>query len=187
MSDAIIDQAIEEIKTSGETTVGKPGAPEQPKVDINGESVTLDQAEKIIQALKAAFVGIERFDHTKPRMIEPVPINIGGKTRHLTMPFWALKKFQQEAGVSPWDYDKVWSIPADLDLTVTLLWVALLDENPDLTLEEVWRFQDLNFGNIHYLRHCLDECWGRNNPEAEAGKPSNGSGDPNSPGKRRGG
>lgn len=190
MSDpGIIDQAIEEVKAGQEPSVGKIPEAEEPKVLLNNEMLTLDQADKVIRAIRTAYTGVESFDHTKPRIIEPVPINIGGKERHLTLPFWALKKFQDTTKISPWDHSKVWAIPADLDLTVTLLWCALLDENPDLTLDEVWRFQGLDFGNIHYIRYCLDECWGRNNPDPEAPSVNGAEGttDPNSRSRRRAG
>jgi hypothetical protein len=64
-----------------------------------------------------------------------------------------------------------------------MIWCGLLEEDPTLTIEQVERLPGMEFGNIHYLRHVLDECWGRNNPDAVAGEaPKGGVVDPNPPG-----
>jgi hypothetical protein len=153
------------------------------KVELNGKSFAINDA--IEELRKIVTNNVEPFDSTRPRLIEPVVIHIGGKDRHLRLPFWALRRFQKETGVSPWDHEKVWSIPADLDLTVALLWAAMLDEAPELTLDEVWMFEGLDFANIHYIRKCLDDCWGRNMPDPD--KASAGGSNPNRGGRRQNG
>jgi hypothetical protein len=171
-----ISRAVDEVLTQQ--------AVEPTTIEINGEKLPVDKALEKVRLIAAQVTQIEPFDHTKPRLIQPVPIDIGGKTRHLRLPFWALRRFQQMTGLSPWDHEKVWAIPADLDITVTMLWVALLDENPDLTLDEVWRFEGMDFANIHYIRFCLDECWGRNMPAPDSSDEAQAAA-PNSPSRRR--
>lgn len=175
MSDPITI-AIDQVK-AGES----PAEPGEVQVDLNGQSFSLTGA--IEELRKIVTNNVEPFDSSKPRLIEPVEIEIGGKVRHLTLPFWALRRFQKTTGTSPWDHEKVWAIPADLDLTVALLWVALLEESPDLTMDEVWMFKGLDFANIHYVRRCLDDCWGRNMPGPE--KANGNSGEGGGPNSRR--
>ena len=153
------------------------------KVQVNGRDLSIQEA--IDELRRVVVANTEPFDHTRPRLIEPVTIRIGGKDRHLRLPFWALRRFQKETGVSPWDHDKVWAVPADLELTVALLWAALLDESPELTLDEVWMFEGMDFANIHYIRKCLDDCWGRNMPDPDkASAAPEGNSSPN-PSRRR--
>jgi hypothetical protein len=110
----------------------------------------------------------EPFNMRAPRLIEPVEIMLD-RPRHLRLPFWALKLFQEKTGLSVWDNDKVFGWPPNLDVIVTLLWCALLDEDPDLTIERVERMPGLEFGQIYYVLHCLDECWGKNAPAPDPG------------------
>jgi hypothetical protein len=122
-----------------------------------------------------------RFDMTKPRVIEPVPIELD-RTRHLILPMWALMDFEEKTGISPWDTDKILKYPPDLKLLSTFLWEGLREEDPDLTIDQVRKMKGLDWGNVYYILHCLDLCWGTNAPEPE--KPSeNGQGtgkpDPN--------
>ncbi len=156
---AVIDATAEFAATGVEPTT----------VELNGESLTLEDAIKKLTAIVSDSPVAEPFDITRPRLIEPVEI-ILDRPRHLRLPFWALKKFEATTGVSPWDHSKVWSYPPNMDILCTMIWVGLLDEDPDLTLEEVERFPNMDFGNIHYLRHCLDECWGRNQPKVQPGQ-----------------
>lgn len=139
------------------------------KITVDGVEMSLVEALQFMakKATDAEVKPIEKFDITKPRIIKEVPIDLD-KTRHLRLPFWALKKFQTETGINPWDHSKVWAYPPDMDALVTMLWVGLLDEDPDLTREQVERFPNMDFGNIHYLRYCLDECWGENQPKPDA-------------------
>jgi hypothetical protein len=138
------------------------------KIMVDGVEMTLVEALTFMakKATDAEVKPAEKFDITKPRIIKEVPI-ILDKERHLRLPFWALKKFQAETGINPWDHSKVWAYPPDMEALVTMLWVGLLDEDPDLTLEQVERMPNMDFGNIHYLRYCLDECWGENQPKPD--------------------
>lgn len=114
------------------------------------------------------------FDATKPRLFEPVTITLD-RERHLRLPFSALRIFEQETGLSPWDSDLVWGWPPRLDTMLTLLWVALIDEDPTLTRDQLEGLPGVEFGNINYIRYCLDLCWGKNQPPPEP-KGSNGTG-----------
>lgn len=118
------------------------------------------------------------FDRTRPRVLDPVTIELD-KTRHLRLPFRALRLYEQETGLRVYDADTTWAHPSEpgfrLDALVTLLWVALLDEDPQLTIEDVWEMPGLEMANVHYLRTCLDECWGRNSPPPDAAS-KNGTG-----------
>jgi hypothetical protein len=120
----------------------------------------------------------EPFNMRAPRLIEPVAIQLD-KTRHLRLPFWALKLFEEKTGLSAWDNDKVFAWPPKLGVIVTLLWCALLDEDPDLTIERVERMPGLEFGQIYYVLNCLDECWGRNAPAPDPAPDGHERPDPN--------
>jgi hypothetical protein len=129
-------------------------------------------------APKPALVA-EPLNHRKPRLIEPVPIELD-KTRHLRLPFWALKMFEERTGINAWDEKIIFDWPPKLAVITTLLWVALLDEDDTLTLDQVERMPGLEFGNIYYILHCLDLCWGRNQPPADPATASaTGGGGPN--------
>ncbi len=107
------------------------------------------------------------FDRTRPRLLEPVTIMLD-RERHLRLPFKALRIYEQETGLRVYDADTTWAHPSEpgfrLDALVTLLWAALIDEDPALTIEQVWEMPGLEMGNIHYIRTKLDDCWGRNGP-----------------------
>ena len=171
---AVVDLGMREVRADavGTTTI-----------EVDG--VEMGMAEALNYLAKKAtgqdVKPIEKFDITKPRIIKDVPIELD-RVRHLRLPFWALKKFQQETGINPWDHSKVWTYPPDMDALVALIWCGLLDEDPELTKEQVERFPNMDFGNIHYLRYCLDECWGENHPKAEGDAPAGSKAtDPNSP------
>lgn len=157
---SVIDHGMKEVAAGAEPT----------KVTIEGVEMNLVDALTFLakKATDAEVKPIERFDITKPRVIKEVPIELD-KPRHLRLPFWALKKFQEVTGINPWDHSKVWAYPPDMDALVAMIWCGLLDEDPELKLEEVERFPNMDFGNIHYLRYCLDECWGENHPKVEPG------------------
>jgi hypothetical protein len=142
----------------------------------------LVDAERAAQAVagdpSAPAILREPFNMRVPRLIEPVAIQLD-KTRHLRLPFWALKLFEEKTGLSAWDNDKVFAWPPKLGVIVTLLWCALLDEDPDLTIERVERMPGLEFGQIYYVLHCLDECWGRNAPAPDAAPDGHERPDPN--------
>lgn len=116
----------------------------------------------------------EPINHRAPRVIEPVPIELD-KTRHLRLPFWALKMFEARTGVNAWDSEKIFEWPPKLEIVTTLLWVGLLDEDDSLTLEQVERMPGLEFGNIYYILHCLDELWGKNQPPPDPATASGGT------------
>lgn len=170
---AVIDLGRREIENNavGNTTVEIEG------VEMGmAEALTFLMKKAAGQEVKA----VEKFDITKPRIIKDVPIELD-KTRNLRLPFWALKKFQDVTGINPWDHSKVWTYPPDMDALVTLVWCGLLDEDPDLTVDQVMRFPNMDFGQIHYLRYCLDECWGENHPKADPnGTVGTKAADPNS-------
>lgn len=159
----VIDKAIEEVEQGDAVT--------ETTVNINGKTLTLDEA---IEELRKQ-TDIPVFDSTQPRVVEPVTINLGGREMHLRLPFWALRRFEKATGVSPWDHEQVWKWPPKMDHVVHLLWAALLDENPDITVEEVERLEGMEFANVHYIRRKLDECWGRNaNSPTQSSPGSNG-------------
>lgn len=112
------------------------------------------------------------FDRTRPRVLDPVTIVLGGKERLLKMPFKALNVYEQMTGLKAYDPETTWAHPSEpgfrLDALVTLLWVSLHTEDPDLKIEQVWDFEDLQMANIHYIRTKLDECWGKNQPDPDA-------------------
>lgn len=160
-----IDGALEDVQNGAAVGVTT--------VSIDGKTLTLDQAIESLKQKVAA--DAPEFDVTQPRVVEPVAIQFGSQVKHLRLPFWALRKFQKATNVSPWDHRKVWGWPPDMDLVIHLVWAGLLDENPDITVEEVERLEGMDFANIHYIRSRLDECWGRNADSPEA--PAEGSGD----------
>lgn len=148
-------------------TTNPPNTTSPPDTETQLAELT-EKVEALMVAAAAA--ASERFVTDRPRVVEPVSIMLD-RERHMRLPFWALKKFQKVTGKSPWDHDAVWGYPPDLDGTITMIWCALLDEDPDLTLEQVERLPGMEFGNIHYLRHCLDKCWGENNPDPDPVEP----------------
>ncbi len=109
------------------------------------------------------------FDRTRPRLIEPVSIMLD-KERALRLPFHALLAFEQASGISPWDFEAVWGYPPKVKILTLLLWAALIDEDPDLTIAQVERMPGMEFANIHYIRDRLDKCWGANQPDPEPDK-----------------
>lgn len=133
-------------------------------IDAAIDSVTPDQAT-LDQSTIDAF-----FQTTRPRLIEPVEIELD-KTRHMRLPFWALRRFEKETGVGAWDHEQVWSYPPNLDLMIALIWAALLEEEPTLTLDQVEMLPGMEFANMLYLRGRLDALWGRNNPDPEPALP----------------
>jgi hypothetical protein len=158
---AIVDLGMRQVAGGGNVA--------ETTITIDGAQMGIAEAFQFLakKATDSEVKPPEKFDITKPRIIKEVPI-ILDKERHLRLPFWALKKFQAETGVNPWDHSRVWSYPPDMDALVALIWCGLLDEDPDLTLEQVERMPNMDFGNIHYLRYCLDECWGENQPKPDA-------------------
>lgn len=113
------------------------------------------------------------FDRTRPRLIAPVTIMLD-RERSLRLPFHALLAFEQASGISPWDFDKVWGYPPSVKTLVLLLWAALIDEDPDLTIAQVERLPGVEFANVHYIRDKLDACWGANQPDPEPTTTTNG-------------
>jgi hypothetical protein len=169
---AVITHGMDEVAAGAEPT----------KVTIEGVEMNLVEALTFLakKATDTEVKPVEKFDITKPRTIKDIPIELD-KPRVLRLPFWALKKFQDATGINPWDHSKVWAYPPDMDALVALIWCGLLDQDPELKLEEVYRFPNMDFGNIHYLRYCLDECWGENHPKADpTGAIGSKATDPNS-------
>jgi hypothetical protein len=168
--------------------------PAQPgPIDAAIEALNLaQQAVLAAQEASARAAGVPvptqvrtRFDMTKPRVIEPVPIELD-KTRHLILPMWVLMDFEEKTGISPWDTDRIMKYPPDLKILSTFLWEGLREEDPDLTIEDVRKMKGMEYANVYYILHCLDLCWGSNAPPADepsANGQANGQGggkkDPN--------
>lgn len=172
-----VPDAVQQIRNSEMVEEMNAGPePAENPLDAAIDAIIIEENQKAINEAPAPVP----FISTKPRIVEPVEIELDRK-RHLKLPFWALKRFEQLTGVSPWDHGKVWGYPPSIDLTVAMIWAGLLWEDPELTLEQVEMMPNMEFGNIHYLRFCLDECWGRNNPDAEAPADArqNGTANPN--------
>lgn len=165
---------------------------------VADDATTPSAIDAAIEALKAAEEAVARataangtavgqparprFDMTRPRIIEPVPIELD-KTRHLTLPLSGLMEFEEITGVNPWDNDAIFAWPPKMKVLTTLLWVGLREEDPDLTLDQARKLKGMEYGQVYYLMHCLDQCWGRNMPDPdpapENGQPANGRTDPN--------
>lgn len=115
------------------------------------------------------------FDVTRPRLFNRVTIQLD-RERPLHLNFKALRLFEQQTGVGAWD-DVVWDRPYKLKLLSTLLWAALLEDDPTLTLDALYELPGMEFGNIHYIWKTLQDCWGSNHPQPEA-KGTNGTAGP---------
>lgn len=111
------------------------------------------------------------FDLTRPRVIQPVSIKLD-KERHLSLPFWAMLAFERETSLNALD-DKMWAGAMSLSTISTLLWAALLEEDPKLKLDQVQRLPGVALPNVPYIRACLERCWLETMPEPE--KASNGA------------
>lgn len=120
------------------------------------------------------------WDTSKPRVIEPVEIILGGEVRHMRLPMWALNRFKKATGASPWDHDRVWGFPPDPEIITALIWAALLEEDPTILPGQVERFPEMDLTNMLYIRARLDLLWGRTNPEPSAAQAAGGA-DPNQP------
>lgn len=112
------------------------------------------------------------FDDTQPRLIQPVTVMLD-RERHLRLPFKSLRLFEQTTGKNPWDPDLLYGIPPNLNDVLAFLWAALLDEDPDLTREQLETLPGVEFGNVHYFRRQLEKCWGENMPPPD--KSQNGA------------
>jgi hypothetical protein len=128
-------------------------------------------------------VQVDPFDIDHPRVIEPVEILIDGTPHRLRLPLKSIRAFQRATKVSIWDHSRVWTYPPDLDMLMHLLWAALLWEWPDLKVEQCESFDVFEFGNIHYLRRKLNQCWGENMPQPEDANGAGGGAAPNGPGQ----
>lgn len=159
------------------TTAVEPNAQPQPgasAIDAAIEALNLaQQAVMAAQEASARATGTPlpnaarpKFDMTKPRVIQPVEIELD-RTRHLILPMWVLLDFEEKTGVSPWDTDRIMKYPPDLKLLSTFLWEGLREEDPDLTVEDVRKMKGMEYANVYYILHCLDLCWGSNAPPAD--------------------
>jgi hypothetical protein len=117
-----------------------------------------------------------------PKVIEPIPIVLGGRERTLRMDFKAMKRFHNATGLSPWARE-VWDDPSP-EMLVALLWAALTHEDPDLTLEDVETMDGVEMGNIAYLSSKIGDLWGKTMPDPEpvpAVRANGKTSDPNPP------
>lgn len=140
------------------------------------QPIPLNQA--IDEIVEEALADAAPIDTTKPNIIKPVEIVLGGKTRKLQFPMWALMKFQEVTGISPWDQDKAWGYPPDPQILVTMLWCALLADDETLTREQVMRFPEFQLSNVLHIRGRLNLLWGFSNPDPDPNAPA-GVADPN--------
>lgn len=131
------------------------------------EGAVLDAAPDAPPELPARPV----FDDTQPRLLEPVTILLD-RERPLRLPFKALRLFEKITSKNPWNPDLLYAVPPNLDDVTALLWVALLDDDPDLTREQLEDLPGMEFGNVHYIRRCLEKCWGVNMPPPDAKEPN---------------
>jgi hypothetical protein len=124
----------------------------------------------------------------EPKLIEPVPINLDGRIRHLRLGFKEMYRFHLQTGLSAWARE-VWNDPSP-DIMVALLWAGLLHEDPTLTVEQVENFPGLQMGNIAYITDRIGELWGKTMPDADTGEVGQGDGgnttDPNPLGLQNG-
>lgn len=152
------------------------------ETDQNAGPVSLtDAVNQIVaeeHAAAAAAAAVPSVDTSKPRVIEPVAIQLD-RERLLSLPFWAIRRFQKKTGLSAWDHDRVWGFPPDPDVIVHLVWAALLEEDESLTVEQVERFPNLDLANMLYVRGRLDKLWGEVNPPPDAPGEQPGTNDPN--------
>ena len=81
------------------------------------------------------------------------------KERTLLLDFNALCKYEETTGKSAFEY----GAPPKATETRLMLWVALLDESPDITLEEAGKL--MFGGNLAYLSEKLGEALMAGNPE----------------------
>ena len=104
-----------------------------------------------------------------------VPIELGGKVRHLVFDFNALAQYEDISGKNVLAGD-TWSQTSIRDMRL-LIWCGLLQEDPPLTLEEVGSM--LHLGNRELISNALSEAWGKSMvtvPNDETGDgTSNGS------------
>lgn len=119
------------------------------------------------------------FDVDNPRVIEPVDILINGTRRRLRLPLRSIRAFEKLTGISIWDSEKVWTYPPNVDMLQNVLWAALIWEWPDVKISDMDDWDVFEFGNIHYVRRKLNQCWGENQPQpdeaaARGGTPPNG-------------
>lgn len=107
------------------------------------------------------------FDTTLPRIFDRITIQLD-RERPLRLSFKSLRIFEQETGVSGWNEERIWAYPWDVKLVLTFLWVALLDDDPTLTLEQLEDLPGVEYGNLPYIRRKLTDCWGQNAPPPDA-------------------
>lgn len=97
------------------------------------------------------------FDVTRPRLVEPVSIMLD-RERHLSLPFWAMLHFERESGLSSLDPD-IWNGEPKLAAILALLHSALLEEDPNLTRDQLERLPGATLPNVPYIRDRLGRCW----------------------------
>lgn len=100
-----------------------------------------------------------------PRVTPPVSIVLD-RERHMRLDFAGMVAFEEETGLSPWAAS-VWSGNPSPKVLSTLIWAALIDEDPDLMLSDVRRMPGMELSNFGYLMDRLADLWGETMPEPE--------------------
>lgn len=124
------------------------------------------------------------FDATRPRLFRRITVELD-RERPLRLNFKALRIFEQETGESGWNEEKIWAYPWNVKLVLSYLWVALLDDDPTLTIEQLEELPGVEMGNLPYIRRQLQLCWGENAVPADP-KPNGRAAAPNGQSPRTG-
>ena len=90
---------------------------------------------------------------------QSIPIELGGKTRHLRLDFNALCELEGALGMSMFKIAHLMESSVSISQLRAMLWAGLLHETPDLTLTQVGVWIDDNFGGISDLADGIRESF----------------------------
>lgn len=105
------------------------------------------------------------------RIVRPtskaVPLELGGKTRHLLLDFNALAAFEEKTGKNVFKFD--WDNLSAKDTRV-LIWACLLHEDPELMLEQVGSW--MTFESIPEITAALQQVMKSSFPDSSGNSPN---------------
>ena len=104
---------------------------------------------------------------------QSIPIELGGKTRHIRYTFNALVTLEEELGIPISEIGEIMSGSVSLKNLRRLVWAGLIHEDKDLTQEEVGEFLSLaDIGGIaEKLGNAFEAAFpaGEDNQKKESG------------------
>lgn len=126
---------------------------------------------------------IRRPDYSKPNPTRSVDIELeDGRTRRLRLDFEALYQIEEQTGLKLYEGAAWDEVRHSIKTMAIVLREALAHEDPDLTVEQVRRMDNVNLANLPYIQNRFFALYGMTLPDADeetAESTAEGNADPN--------